>query len=426
MIESIQIKNFRGIQQGQIEQFKKFNLLVGPNNSGKTAVLEALYLASTVEPESLLDAGHKKFRVRIPGYDLMGENPMLRVLARHGYHAETPSNGGSDRILNVNLSQRNAPLRSFTLRGSAGSESSWPPLLFVLDPPSEATDEQMKNSTWILLGRLWGEQLRDFSNERLVYCWKTELTHYRCGSATWRVRGEFPSPALTLFYDVANTLSHIPANFYNQMLTTVPGWMHKIAESLVRVLGLKPNFNVAFLPPDAALDEAERTWMQGYLAPAEKIALTIDSYGDGARSAFKVLTPLTALATIAGEDTPGLFLWEEPELFQNPQTLSRLLAEVADLLRNRPIQVFIATHSLEVAAILVQLVQDGLIAEDELTAIRLNLYEGQLASSSFNHREIQTWTEMDLDLRVPSGKVDSPLKYQFRETANAAEHTDDD
>jgi AAA15 family ATPase/GTPase len=49
MIESILIKNFRGIQTGQIDRFRKFNLLVGPNNSGKSTVLEALYLATTAD-----------------------------------------------------------------------------------------------------------------------------------------------------------------------------------------------------------------------------------------------------------------------------------------------------------------------------------------------------------------------------------------
>ena len=43
MIESIHIKNFRGIQDGKIDRFSKINLLVGPNNSGKSAVLETIY-----------------------------------------------------------------------------------------------------------------------------------------------------------------------------------------------------------------------------------------------------------------------------------------------------------------------------------------------------------------------------------------------
>ena len=55
MIESIHLKNFRGIRSGKIDGFKKINLLVGPNNSRKSAVLEAIYLACTAEREVILN-----------------------------------------------------------------------------------------------------------------------------------------------------------------------------------------------------------------------------------------------------------------------------------------------------------------------------------------------------------------------------------
>ena len=57
------------------------------------------------------------------------------------------------------------------------------------------------------------------------------------------------------------------------------------------------------------------------------------------------------------DDEPGVFFWEEPELFQNPLTLGRLLTEVADLAQRKPLQVFLATHSMEVVAKLVALVR---------------------------------------------------------------------
>lgn len=47
MIERIMIHRFRGIRQGHIDRLRKVNLLIGPNNSGKTALLELLYLSAT-------------------------------------------------------------------------------------------------------------------------------------------------------------------------------------------------------------------------------------------------------------------------------------------------------------------------------------------------------------------------------------------
>lgn len=52
---NINISGFRGIQKLDIDDFKKINLFVGKNNSGKTSVLEALFLSIGVSnPELIL------------------------------------------------------------------------------------------------------------------------------------------------------------------------------------------------------------------------------------------------------------------------------------------------------------------------------------------------------------------------------------
>ncbi|MBZ7948049.1 AAA family ATPase [Campylobacter sp. RM9929] len=44
MINSIEIKNFKGIKELKLENFTKINFFVGKANTGKTSILEALYL----------------------------------------------------------------------------------------------------------------------------------------------------------------------------------------------------------------------------------------------------------------------------------------------------------------------------------------------------------------------------------------------
>lgn len=54
MISSIEIYNYRGFQRFQMSGLGRINLLVGTNNSGKTSVLEALFLlASRGDPAAL-------------------------------------------------------------------------------------------------------------------------------------------------------------------------------------------------------------------------------------------------------------------------------------------------------------------------------------------------------------------------------------
>jgi hypothetical protein len=160
--------------------------------------------------------------------------------------------------------------------------------------------------------------------------------------------------------------------------------------------------------------DREQKWAQGWIAPEDQIAMTIDSYGDGARMVFKLLTPLLALAEVSGKGLPGLFIWEEPELFQNPRALGQLLAEVAALMKDKPMQLFIATHSLEVVAHFTSLVQEGKVEPDDLMAFRLGLEDGKLNSSWFNADNLIVWLEEGLDPRV-LGDLKSPLQFSFRE-----------
>jgi len=44
MFSSLSVSNFRGFKDLKVEGFDRFNLVLGPNNSGKTAFLEALFL----------------------------------------------------------------------------------------------------------------------------------------------------------------------------------------------------------------------------------------------------------------------------------------------------------------------------------------------------------------------------------------------
>lgn len=46
MLKDVHIKNYRGIKDLKIKDFKRINLLVGDNNSGKTSVLEAIGLGT--------------------------------------------------------------------------------------------------------------------------------------------------------------------------------------------------------------------------------------------------------------------------------------------------------------------------------------------------------------------------------------------
>jgi hypothetical protein len=54
MIDSLQVENFRCYERLELHGLKRVNIVVGPNSSGKTALLEAVYLAAGGHPEVVL------------------------------------------------------------------------------------------------------------------------------------------------------------------------------------------------------------------------------------------------------------------------------------------------------------------------------------------------------------------------------------
>lgn len=52
--DRVKISNFRGIEYAQLEEMKQLNLIVGKNNSGKTSILEAIFVLSGMSNPKLL------------------------------------------------------------------------------------------------------------------------------------------------------------------------------------------------------------------------------------------------------------------------------------------------------------------------------------------------------------------------------------
>lgn len=420
MIKNVQINGFRGIATGRINDFRKFNVFVGPNNSGKSAVLEALYLASAAHrPASLIvqyETGIVTHNVHLAKPDLSGRHPLALIMSRHNYVVQ-PSESGQWRqgVLQVQVQDQAAPLTTFELDvGAPGFKQGEEQCvkLFAIDSKQLAGDSDQKDvaARIILAEQLVGGKIDPASDQRIVFCWHPDLTYYGKGSASWIVEGPMPAAQHTLFCDSAAVQQQTSLEFYQRMLSIVPGWTQSLAEHFGAVFGLDPqSFTVQFVP---VLGEEKR--LQGWIAQKGRPALPIDAFGDGARAAFNLLVPLVALAARVTEDAPGLLLWEEPESFQNPATLSRLLAEMVSIVRNKPIQVFIATHSLEFVAYLTRTLQTNEVSAEDALLFRLDLRDGELKSSWFNKDNLVTWLESGLDPRVWKDFV-PPLQFRLEE-----------
>lgn len=424
MISSITIKGFRGIESGQIRKLTKFNVLVGPNNAGKSAVMEALYLAGTVnQTEGLITQQEKEittYDALLPGQDLLGCHSLKLIASKHSDGAESSDLGWVEAgSIKVNVSDSSAPqsLRQFEL-GLSDLRSSTPKAsnvaLFGLDSlPKPETLSDDENDPYkqrmALMQELIGNAVEPTHPSRTIFCWHPDLTYYTKGSASWMIEGKPPAAQHVLFCDTSIVQSYIPVNFYRRILNTVPGWVQRIVEHFAAIYDLDSKSIIQFVPLRG--DEQQ---LQGWLAQKDRPALAIDAFGDGARAAFKLLTPLVAMAEMVTPEAPGLLLWEEPESFQNPKTLGRLLEEVVNIIRDKPIQIFISTHNLEFIAYMTQMLQDGHLEAEDTRLFQMKLFNGQLKSTWFDKGNLISWLESGIDPRVWDDFA-PPLQFHLQE-----------
>lgn len=410
MINSITIQGFRGIESGKINKLTQFNIFVGSNDSGKSTILEAIYLACAVHSDAtLLVQNNKKWQsydINLCGQDLLGHHALTAIASKHSDTVESSALSWieADRIkVKTADPKAHKSLQYFQLDISQRE--------FLTTKPDQialfALDSQPENQDLVQIISNSQEPLGDLN--RTVFCWYPSLTYYNKGTANWSIAGQPPAAKYTFFCDTSMVKSYIPITFYRYFLNEVPGWTQRIAKHFSNIFEIKDPFTVQFVPITGHGDR-----LQGWIAREDKPALSIDAFGDGARAAFKLLVPLVVMAEMATEEEPGLLLWEEPEAFQNPQTLGNLLQEVVKIIQDKPIQVFISTHNLELLAYITQMMESKNLNPEQTMAFHLSLSNGQLKSSWFDQDTLLTWLDSGSDPRAWKNFV-PPLQFQLQE-----------
>ncbi len=133
MLQSLEIRGFRGFESYRLEGLARVNLVVGQNNCGKTSVLEAI--------ELLVSGGH--------------ESAFLRLMARRGGTAMQLQRGLSDDISHVFHGHKCVPGAAFELSADDGR----PSLSARIVPLDELDDSELARIFQWSSGRYPGEDI---------------------------------------------------------------------------------------------------------------------------------------------------------------------------------------------------------------------------------------------------------------------------
>ncbi|MBE3588485.1 MAG: AAA family ATPase [Thermoanaerobacteraceae bacterium] len=398
MIEKLLIHRFRGIYKGHLEDLARFNLLVGPNNTGKSAVLEMLYLGGVCGRECglVLEATGDRYSAAAPlEKDFLGFNPCPRLWARHGEKEEwekSPAILTEDGTLVYRLPLDYEDfLREFRL----------------VPPPSEETEyggfsgkDKKSIAAFALPGApeipgeiiLFKDKIEGLAGHVFLYQWHDQFIYKynEKGLSTWALGGKRPDPGRVLFFDFHTAHGNFQSGFF-QFARSLPDWYRKIERSVEKIFPDLRGCRVEMVPSGEEI--------RGEIRLPGRKPLPVDAFGDGARHAFKVLAGLVALVEAVDEEHPGLFLWEDPELFMHPATLGKLLAEIVNLVKKKPVQVFISTQSLEVIAWFGKMIVDKKLEAQALRTYTLTLSKGELQAKMHRGENLKEWLKSGFDPR---------------------------
>jgi len=303
-IERVTIQNLRGIRDGVVEGLSPLSILVGPNNSGKSTVLEGLWTVAAganakVVWETLLRRG----------------GPALHA-ARHVLHGTTKQAvaeaiGPDDQRCRVTLSipaTRNVD----RLRG-AREEGLTEPMISLR---SEA------EFTWA------GQQNSSVS--------VTQVDRERRFAICFMEKGTYAMPFPTGIVDVEavrapGALEDAYSKLEKQRRVA------RVVQSLQRAMPTLTDLRILKVDEDFVLHaiHGDAPTVPTYLA------------GDG----FKRFLEVAAQVYDAGKG--GVVLLEEPESFQHPRYLTELAVVLRDAVALGT-QVILSTHSMELIDLLLQ------------------------------------------------------------------------
>jgi len=358
MLTSLTIKNFRGIKEGKIEDISNVNILLGPNNSGKSTILESIYLASTAlsgkdilgrnrkeyiikrrvsRSYDFVDALWYKYKTDVPVtllfkindetflFEVFKENNLFYTYlkTRSGYYSRPSMR--SNWFLHK-LSDKGPIHNSYTASGITSSEifnnyrmlTMFNSLINLLES-SIIIDSFISNNFELIEEKLWFTVVADRTDKKIT-------------------------KIINSCYD-----------------TTIENFSY---------VKIGPGYSLAALLPTHSV--------------------RIDEIGDGVRMAVVIL----ALAYLTKN---GILLFEEPENHQHIRALDKIMQALLEVTKTQKTQLFISTHSLELTERLVDL---SIKLNIDLTVHGLSLDKGILKSRSIKKQDAKNLLEVGEDLRI--------------------------
>jgi len=343
LLKAIEIENFRGIKKAKIDNLKQITILIGKNGSGKSSILEAIYLVSS--------CASKVDNVR-------GVYKINYVVSRRGGRGTWASSHqvlwylmDTSKVLLIKLHLKDKVNRFLVLHDKL--------------PP-----------TWLLI------------NDGLLDLEKGE--YLKSPDTVLSIKA--PNELLSELADLKKLLKNIV--FIDHTLLSEPKEIEKYAWARVAAKRLDKliisTIREEFEPEAEGLTYIPMNDEYVLSLQTSRTTVRIDDLGDGVRIA--ILASLLLLAT-----NPSLLLIEEPENHMHPAGLKSYVKFMFKLAKEKNFQIIASTHSLEFIIIAKEIAKQlGL----KLSTIFIERSpEGMVETRNFNLKDTEILSKLGIDPR---------------------------